>query len=289
MSNFDDDMDLFVDEHFSADDTTPEDSETNDSLFDGTEELDEQDILALQNGLEELADASEDDESDGDDEEAPPVKVFKVRVNRQDVEIPEHEAPAYIQKGMDYDRVKGQVESLRNDPRLAFVDNLAKQHGMSAEEYLTAYEKHQYKSELDNLLDQGIPENVAQEILATRKEKIAKAEAERAQKQQEKDKAGLMEFVEYFSKAHGRQFDVEADEIPATVWEAVAEGTPLKVAYMEYLVDCKEQEKAELAKKISAEESKKASRAKAPVKGTGHYGTGASPKKNPVFDGLFED
>jgi hypothetical protein len=288
--NPNEDMDL---ESYFSEDLSPDDNTNDNGVDEGLDDGEQADLFSTAHDLSpaELQALQDELDAQGADgqQEAPPVKMFTVRVNKQDMQIPEHEAPAYIQKGLDYDRVKGQIESLRNDPRIAFVDNLAKQHGMSADEYLTAYEKHQYQSELDDLLSQGIPQNVAQEVLATRKDKIAKAEAERIQKEQEQGKQGLVDFIDYFAKAHGRQFDVNADQIPANVWEAVATGTPLKVAYMEHLVNTKEQEKADLAKKISAEEAKKASRAQAPVRGTGHYGNGASPKKDPLFSGLFEE
>lgn len=284
MSNYphEDEFDFFDESDLPADDITNEDGAG--AQEDSEEKLQEE---ALVDDTDLYA---EDENNDGEEEEnVPAPRSYKVRVNHQDIEVPETEALVYIQKGADYDRVKGQVESFKSDPRLLFVENLAKQNGMSVDDYLSAYNEVQKRNEYQELLDQGIPEQAAKELVEARRQKEADADARRKAQEVEDDQKDLLDFANYFQKVHGRMFDADTDELPADIWIAVSSGVPLKVAYMEHLLTEKKAGEQNDAKRQALELQKEKVRGRAPIKSASTYGNGKSPKRDKDLIGLWDE
>lgn len=260
--------------------------DTNDNESEGEEEEEEQEETDSAEEAEE--DDSEEEQGEEEEDTTPKTYRLKTKENHQEVEseYAEDELVSLVQKGKDYDRVKQQVSEYKNDPRLAFIGRLANEHNMTPEQYMKAYDDQQYKTQLDELIESGVSEEIAKEVVETRRKKNT---PEPEQTQDEKD---LQDFLVYYAKVNGRDF-AENDTLPTEVVKAVQSGTPLKTAYMEYLIDNQKQtqseQKKQAEKQVQKQEHKEKVKQKAPVKGVGKMGNGASPKKDKLFDGLFED
>lgn len=275
----DDVIDLFEESDFPAEEI--EDTDDNESDGEDTEENE-------QDGEEEESETDTDDSTEEEDEKEEETKPqtyrLKTKENHQivEAEYSEEDLVSLVQKGKDYDRVKGQVNDYKNDPRIAFIGRLANEHNMTPEQYMKSYDEQQYKNQLDELIESGVSEEIAKEVVDTRRKKNTPVPE---QSQEEKD---LQDFLSYYTKVNGRDFG-ESDSLPDAVVKSVQGGTPLKVAYMEYLIEQKEQAKTEQKKQEKKQEHKEEVKKKAPVKGVGKAGNGKSPKKEKIFDGLFED
>ncbi|RCW44224.1 hypothetical protein [Paenibacillus prosopidis] len=263
--------------------------DTNDNESEGEEEEDETEETDGEEDAKEN-DTDDDDEEESEEEEDTTPKTYRLKTkeNHQEVEAEysEEELVSLVQKGKDYERVKQQVNDYKNDPRLTFIGRLANEQNMTVEQYIRWHDDQQYKNQLEELLDAGVPEDVAKEVVETRRNKNT---PEPEQTQDEKD---LQEFLTYYTKVNGREFG-ESDTLPADVVKAVQSGTPLKIAYMEHLIEQKEQAKTEQKKQAEKQEKKQEHKEKvkqkAPVKGVGKNGNGKSPKKDALFDGLFDE
>lgn len=273
-------MDVFDDSDFpneEIEDTNDDDSGENE------EESDENETNEDDADQDDEDSEDEDTAKDDDIANAPTPKTFKVMINHEEREVSEEDPDFinYLQKGMDYDRVKDQVNTYKNDPRLSFVENLAKQNNMTPEQYIQAVNDQQYQAEIDELIESGVTEAVAKEVVDTRRQKEPQS-----QSQEQKE---LVDFVDYYAKINGKPFDPDTDTLPEEVWKSNADGTPLKVAYMEHLVQQKQADQKLLQKQEEQKKQNEEAKKKAPVKGVSMNGTGKSPKKDPMLDGLFED
>lgn len=64
------------------------------------------------------------------------VKSVQVRFNGQDVQVPLDQAAALIQKGMNYDHVREELELLRSKPANQLIRAMAEKSGMSAGDFM---------------------------------------------------------------------------------------------------------------------------------------------------------
>jgi len=164
-----------------------------------------------------------------------PQPFLKVKYNKEELDLDEERARELAQKGLNYDKLQERLQALESDPRLSFVENLAKQYGMTPDEYIQAVQAQQEQERINELVQQGISEELAQEMLENRKFR-QQFEAERqAKAEEEKKNAEYNDFFDYFKQANGRDFNSQTDEIPQSVWEMNANGIPLKYAYMQHL------------------------------------------------------
>jgi hypothetical protein len=94
-------------------------------------------------------------------------------------------------------------------------------------EYQAALKAEQEARELERLANQNIPEEIAKEILESRKEREERKARETEQAKAEKQRVEFKEFIDNFP-------DVKPSEIPEEVWKANEAGIPLRYAYAEY-------------------------------------------------------
>lgn len=159
-----------------------------------------------------------------------------------------------FQKGLNYDKVQEKLTAIQNSKAETYISKKAKELGMTPDEYINSveeYEKEQEKvreqERLDEMLEKGVPEDIAREVLATSqlrkeleamkaeiKEKEAKAEAENKKNKE----------YEEFLKAYP---DVKPEDIPKEVFEKAQESS-LREAYAEWRV-------AELEKQLSIQKT----------------------------------
>jgi hypothetical protein len=188
------------------------------------------------------------------------IKAIKVKYQHQDMEIPLEEAPTYIQKGLNYDKVFESFQALQKDPRLSFVENLAKSYNMSPDEYIQAVQAQQEQAKLDELIQQNIPEHYAKEILENKRFRETyenQLKQNEARQQQEKQ---YQEFLNEYP-------DIDPVSIPPEVWQQVNEGKHILDAYARH-------ENAKLKQELAALKGnqKVASNSPGSVTGNGQAG-----------------
>lgn len=181
--------------------------------------------------------------------ETPVERKLKVKILHEEKELTEAEAIPYIQKGMDYDRVKSQFESANTEKQ--FVENLAKKYGMPVAQFKQEMETAAESMRLGELTGKGIPEDMAKEFLEAREFRAAAKEKETEEASASKRKKDSEVFLQKFPT-------VTADKIPDSVWKDVADGVPLVHAYASYERDVlngklQEYEKAKVLENTNAE------------------------------------
>ncbi|MGM7719435.1 hypothetical protein [Metabacillus sp. Hm71] len=176
---------------------------------------------------------TEDAETQGMTEEQK-AAFLKVKYNKEELELDEEKARELAQKGLNYDKLQERLQALETDPRLSFVETQAKKHNMSVEEYLQAVEQAEYQDRINELVQKGISEEVAEELLENRKFRQQYESEQKAKAEEEKRNVEFQDFFAYFNQVNNRDFVPGKDEIPQQVWDAHQNGVPLKYAYMEH-------------------------------------------------------
>lgn len=166
-------------------------------------------------------------------------QTLKIKYNKEEKELTLEEATILAQKGLNYDKIVEKLSGYENNRGLGYLNKLAAQSGKSVEELVDFWEQQEQQEELNQLVQANIPEEYAKEILENRKFRQSLEEKQRHE--QEKSKQD-QEFKDFFN-----QFpNVKPEEIPSEVWEANKEGTPLRIAMMEYNYKKLETENAQL-------------------------------------------
>lgn len=190
-------------------------------------------------------------ENDGDqtDEEQPPKEqTWEVNhLGQRKTLRAEDITPELLQKGMDYDRVREQYDNSK--PIMSMVSELARQAGVSVEDYVRMVRTEAKKSE-------GMDEDAAKRAveLEDREAAVSAKEAEEARTEaaRQDSEAAIQRNLEEFSKAFPEVYAkarTDASAIPDSVWADVSEGLSLTAAYAKYAV-------AEAAKAVQTAEHK---------------------------------
>lgn len=164
---------------------------------------------------------------------------FTVKVLGEERTVSREEAPTYIQKGMDYDRVKDklaqastELEQLRaaapanakNARYAEFLETLATQAGLQPDAFI-AQVRAQNLAKSENI---PLAEATARIKLQDREQELQRRE--QALQQPDPQKQREREFVEFF-KANP---DVKAADIPNEVYEKMRQGQTLQAAFAEH-------------------------------------------------------
>ena len=167
----------------------------------------------------------------------------KVKYNGEAVNIESIEdLVTNFQKGLNYDKKQEQYENLQNSKVEQYVSKKAKELGMSVDEYIDQvenYEREQEKKKeqarLEEMINNGVPEDVAKEVIATsqlrkqlqEKENQLKEQEEKTKAENNKNKQ-YADFVEQFPS-------VKPEDIPKEVFEK-AQSSTLVSAYKDWLI-----------------------------------------------------
>ena len=256
--------------------STPTD--TMDSNEDFFAEVDSEIIAEnSEEGAEESSDGEEDNEpevpSEGSKDNSKSEKEVdfkplldalkgKIKYNKEEV-TPEslEDLIENYQKGLNYDKKLQELENLQNSKLEKYAKQKATELGITVDEYMDRveqYEKDQQKAQdearLEEMMDNGVPEDVAREVIATsqlRKQLQAKEnelkEKEEAQKKEQAKNKEYEDFLKEFP-------DVNPDDIPKEVFEE-AESSSLSNAYMKWQL---KEMKNKLAVKEQNEKNSKA-------------------------------
>jgi hypothetical protein len=167
----------------------------------------------------------------------------KVKYNGESVNIDNIEdLITNYQKGLNYDKKQEQYENLQNSKVEQYVSKKARELGMSVDEYIDQVEnyereqeKEKEKARLEEMINNGVPEDVAKEVIATSQLR-KQLEEEKAQLKEREEKAKAendknkqyADFVEQFP-------NVKAEDIPKEVFEK-AQSSNLVSAYKDWLI-----------------------------------------------------
>lgn len=192
---------------------------------------------------------------DTEDEDNEPVEEqedegLTVKYNGKDTKVAKDKIPELVQKGMNYDHIKEELEGMRSGNEYKVLKKLADKEGMSTSQYakfvldkedadtLSAAEA-EVRKEHPNWSNADIKELA--EARAAKKQNLAKAEADSAA-----EKAWADALKEYPS--------MTKDSIPNDVLQAVAAGKTPLIALKDYEIA---QLKAEKDKQAIEEKNKK--------------------------------
>lgn len=191
----------------------------------------------------EESEPNETQESEDDVDYSPLLKALsgKIKYNKEEVNVESIEdLISNYQKGLNYDKKVQELESLQNSKLEKYAKSKADELGITVEEYMDRVEKYeedqkraQEEQELEEMVENGVPDTLAREILAGRQLRIEyqkmknemKEWKESTQKEAEKNKE-YEAFLEKFP-------DVNPEDIPKQVFED-AEKSSLSEAYMKW-------------------------------------------------------
>lgn len=165
---------------------------------------------------------------------AAPVQpaVFHVKYMDEEKTVTAAEAPALIQKGMDYDRIRVKYDEAK--PVMEFMSRYARQANMTMAEYLDYLRIEEKKQS-------GMPEEDARRAveLDNREARVQEAETEAAQAAARENQRSAAESrmkadITEFLQEHP---DVKPTEIPREVWDMVRSGSSLTRAYDRYTIN----------------------------------------------------
>lgn len=211
----------------------------------------------IENGVEESDDSDETEESSQPNETeeteeeddkvdyAPLLEALskKVKYNGESVKVDSiDDLITNFQKGLNYDKKNEQYEALQNSKVEQYVSKKAKELGLTVDEYIEQVEEYEAEQEkireqerLEAMVNNGVPEDVAREVIATsqlRKQLQAKEnelkEREERENEKYKEEQEYADFIENFP-------DVKAEDIPKEVFEA-AQYSNLTSAYKDWLI-----------------------------------------------------
>lgn len=249
----------------SSEEETNEDSEPSETQEDNSEDEKEVDFKPL---LEELS--------------------KKVKYNKENVTIESLEDLINgYQKGLNYDKKVQELESLQNSKAETYIKNKAEELGITVDEYMDQVEEYekQQKAEkeqerLEEMMESGVPEELAREVIATaelrRQLQIKENELKEREKENEKKAKENQEYEDFMKNFP----DVNPEDIPKEVFEE-AVNSDLSSAYMKYkMKDLEEQLKIAKQNQENAEST---------VGGVTETGTTQEKHSNDPFLEGFED
>jgi len=169
-------------------------------------------------------------------EEEPEQDLHKLVYNGEEKHIPYDELVKLGQMGMNYEKIYGQLNDLRNDPRLSFVDELAKENGYEdVNDFVSEFRLMQEQARLDELVQNNIPEEYAREMLESQKFRAQMQEQQQQQEQQQREMSEYQDFFDAYRQANGKDFNPETDKIPQEVLDIREQKQiPLRYAFMEF-------------------------------------------------------
>lgn len=172
------------------------------------------------------------------------------------------------QKGLDYDRKVEKLTELESSEEMNYIKEKSKEAGMTPTEYIKAikeYEtlqaKQQEQAEIDEMIENGVAENIARKVIETNRvakeleaEKLRiRQEQEALQKQKQKDQENtdfLRAYPEVNVKDIPKEVFVEAEKIGLLGAYAKYENTKLKQE-LELAKQNQKNEKTSLVKSVT--------------------------------------
>lgn len=259
-----------------------EKAESNDSQTSDEKEPDE---------TQEPSETTEDNSKADEVDFKPLLKALsgKIKYNKESVNVESIEdLITGYQKGLNYDKKLQELENLQNSKLEKYARGKAAELGITVDEYMEQveqYEKDQQKAreeeQLEEMINNGVPDSIAREVIATsqlrrelqKKENELKEQEEASKREAEKNRE-YEEFLDRFP-------DVNPEDIPKEVFED-AQTTSLSDAYMKWQIK-------ELQKQLSVAKTNEKNR-EASVGGVTETGSTSEKHSTDLFlEGFDED
>lgn len=133
---------------------------------------------------------------------------FTVKYNKEEVQVPYEQAPDYIQKGMNYDKVNQRVSEYENQ-----LNRVAQLSGyQSHDELLAALDGIEQQRQREQYEQAGIDPDMLNQILENHPDMQFAREMKQKQEQDQKFQSEANELFAEFP-------DLKANQIPAEVWQ----------------------------------------------------------------------
>ena len=210
-----------------------------------SEETENEEVETSEEETNEDSEPSEtqEDNSKDDVDYTPLLKALsgKIKYNKEEVNVDSIEdLISNYQKGLNYDKKVQELENLQNSKLEKYARDKANELGITVEEYMDRVEKYeedqkraQEEQELEEMIENGVPDSLAREILAGRQLRLEyqqmkneMKEWKESTKKEEEKKKEYNDFLEKFP-------DVNPEDIPKQVFED-AEKSSLSEAYMKW-------------------------------------------------------
>ena len=219
------------------------------------------------------------DDTDTEDEENKPVEEpddgLTVKYNGKETKVSKEDIPTFVQKGMNYDHVMSELDSMRSGNMYKALKRAADKEGMSVEQYakyVLDREDADALSEAEAAVrkeNPNLPNNIIKELAEARAaKKMHNAKADESSEQEKQWAEALKEYPE-----------MTRDSIPQEVLEAVAGGKSPLLAMKNYEIS-----QLKAAQKKSAIEEKNL---KNKEKSTGSMNGNRSDGDDQFLQGLF--
>jgi hypothetical protein len=205
------------------------------------------------------------------------LQMLRVKYNKEEREIPIDEAIPLVQKGLNYDKVQERLQQLESDPRLSFVEELAQQFNMSVPEYLDAVKAQKEEQRIQELVEQGISQEVAQELLESRRDREERKKEKEEAAKREKENQEFGDFFQYFRETNGREFAPGQDNIPEEV--LANKEVPLKYAFIAH-------ENNQLRQQLQTLKQNESNKQKAPVGSITAHGSNETASEDLFMQGF---
>ena len=209
-----------------------------------------------------------------------PEKTWTLRHMDETKNVGEAEMVTLAQKGMDYDRIRAKYDESK--PAMEILSIFAKQKGVSVADYVSFLRTEAKKAD-------GLSEAEARRSieLEDREAAVTAREAEQAAERQAAEQANAAASA----AAQRRKADIDEfareypdvarnpDAIPKEVWDAVAAGSSLTVAYAKYTAKQarEEAERTRIAAQAAQQNIKNAARSTGSMQSAGQNAGGRDP------------
>jgi hypothetical protein len=141
-------------------------------------------------------------------ESTPQENVFTVKYNKEEVQVPYEQAPDYIQKGLNYEKVQTRATEYEQH-----LNRIAQLSGYQThDELLQAVEEAERDRERQQFEEAGIDPDKFNELLEKHPDVQFAKELKAKQAEEERIQSEIGEFQEQFP-------DVQFDQIPKEVWQ----------------------------------------------------------------------
>lgn len=250
--------DTNLDDSFDALFAEPEEQDTNatelDSVQDGekTTFIEQKTEETSRHTQQESKNDGSEPSGDGNSEQEVTEPVYAVNFLGEQKKLPVSELITAAQKGLNYDHVKSELETLREQSgayqnAYNIMEQMAQASGMTLDEYVSFCGKTLEENRLREQLNRGIPEDVAKRLLELEQNESRRAGEEQLRKQEEAQRAQYAELLREYPNLK---------ELPDEVAASIAGGEQPLAAYRAYEL---RQLKNELSTLKKAEENRQKS------------------------------
>ncbi len=219
-------------ENFFGDDDVTAEAETSIEAPETTEESEDKPVETPEEESPEQVAGEQNDE-------AASTPFLTVTYNKEKKDLTQEEAVTLAQKGMNYDKLQSQYESVKQkESLLNEISRLAQLNGMSLEDYVVNLNEVQNEfaisQEVESLKQQypSADEGVLRELAESHiKERNASFEKDAQEKERAKDDARKDEIGRQLDKFAQRYPDLDPQSLDQDVYRLMSEGYTLLEAY----------------------------------------------------------